>query len=267
MLDDEGRELDATLDIEPRSYGADVVLHARGGRRESSTNPDYFPALELVLERMSRAVPTIEQITVDSKVALQMSAERRVVEVGCPIVLTPATDMKALRIRITEAQPAAASSMAAGRLGGNKTKRIRIRFSFDTEASSAAELLDARADAVATNDPASSVFGRPYTDDPVNRSVTPAGVFSRDDSKLERALAGHAVTQNGLAAHLREHGLEPRKRGFGEPDFDIAWVTSKTVVVAEVKTLHKSNLVHQLRVGIGQVLQYRELLRARQACR
>ena len=152
--------------------------------------------------------------------------------------------------------------MSAGRPGGNKTKRIRIRFSFDTEAFSAVELLEATTDASVADDLTSSVFGRPYTDDPVNRSVTPAGVFSRDDSKVERALAGHAITQNWLASYLRRHGLEPRKRSSGDPDFDIAWATSETLVVAEVKSLHKANLVHQMRVGIGQVLQYRELLRA-----
>ena len=261
LLDDEGQELRATLDIEPTIDGADIVLHARGGSRGSGVNPDYFPTLELMLERMSRATPTIERITIDSKVALKLPAERRLVDAGCPISLTPAIDMKALRIRITEAQPAAASSMPSGKPGGNKTKRIRITFLFDTRVHAAAELLHARLDDNEPRSQASSKLGRPYTDDPVDRRVTSAGVFSRDDSKVERALAGHATTQNALASHLRRCGLEPRKRVSGEPDFDIAWVTTTALVVAEVKSLHEANVVHQLRVGIGQVLQYRELLR------
>ncbi len=262
LLDDDGSELEADFDLEPTLSGADVVLHSSGGSKNGpSRNPDYFSALELLLERMSRATPVIDKITVESTEALKMPPERRVVHVGCPITLAPSLDLRALRIQITEAQTSAASSMPTGRPGGNKTKRIRLSFSFDTEVHDVTELLDVVSDPGDTKSRTSSPFGRPYTDDPVDRKIASTGVFSRDDSKVERALAGHAETQNALAAHLRDHDLEPRKRGVGEPDFDIAWSDDVGIVVAEVKSLHAANVVHQLRVGIGQVLQYRETLR------
>ena len=58
-------------------------------------------------------------------------------------------------------------------------------------------------------------------------------------------------------------GREPRSPGVGEPNFDLAWTEAgtATVVVAEVKSLTDANEEKQLRLGLGQVLRYRHLLR------
>lgn len=73
-------------------------------------------------------------------------------------------------------------------------------------------------------------------------------------------MRGHARTQNALAGLLRSRGLRPRSAKPGEPQFDIAWVNGPTLFVAEVKSLTKRNEEQQLRLGLGQVLRYRNLL-------
>lgn len=86
--------------------------------------------------------------------------------------------------------------------------------------------------------------------------------FIVDPHVVERGNRGHAMTQNALAAFLREHGIDPRSPGRGEPDYDLAWALERGVAVAEVKSITDANEERQLRLGLGQVLRYRHLLRA-----
>lgn len=44
-------------------------------------------------------------------------------------------------------------------------------------------------------------------------------------------------------------------------DFDVAWELDEEVTAAEVKSLTEANEVVQLRLGLGQVLHYQDLLR------
>jgi hypothetical protein len=84
--------------------------------------------------------------------------------------------------------------------------------------------------------------------------------FTVDPAIVERGLRGHADTQNELARVLREAGLTPRSRRLGEPNFDLAWQAGGTVFVAEVKSITNDNEEEQLRLGLGQVLRYRQQL-------
>lgn len=84
--------------------------------------------------------------------------------------------------------------------------------------------------------------------------------FSVDPGLVERALRGHADTQNELAEVLRGAGIEPRSPGPNEPNFDLAWKTIGTLFVAEVKSITDENEEGQLRLGLGQVLRYRHRL-------
>jgi hypothetical protein len=96
-------------------------------------------------------------------------------------------------------------------------------------------------------------------------SSLPAGrdPFTVDPAVVERGLRGHAETQNGLAATLKAAGLNPRSPRPGEPNFDIAWeARDGTVFVAEVKSVTDLNEERQLRLGLGQVLRYRDLMRS-----
>jgi hypothetical protein len=81
-----------------------------------------------------------------------------------------------------------------------------------------------------------------------------------DPALVERGLRGHADTQNELARVLHDAGLTPRSRLPQEPNFDLAWQIGDTVFVAEIKSITDDNEEEQLRLGLGQVLRYRQRL-------
>ena len=75
-----------------------------------------------------------------------------------------------------------------------------------------------------------------------------------------RGLRAHNVTQNLLARAVREAGHEPRRPKPDEPQYDLAWEAGDVTWVAEVKSITPQNEERQLRLGLGQVLRYRQLL-------
>ena len=81
-----------------------------------------------------------------------------------------------------------------------------------------------------------------------------------DPDVIDRGRRGHARTQNSLANLVQAHGMEPLPPN-GEPKFDVAWRDGDRKYVAEVKSLTKRNEEKQLRLGLGQVLRYRQLQR------
>jgi hypothetical protein len=87
--------------------------------------------------------------------------------------------------------------------------------------------------------------------------------FAVDPAVVERGVRGHVDAQNAIADALEAVGLEPRSPLPGEPEFDLAWISDGTVYVAEVKSLTARNEEKQLRLGLGQVLRYRSVLRRR----
>ena len=90
----------------------------------------------------------------------------------------------------------------------------------------------------------------------------PALAAGVDPTLVERGLRGHTDTQNELASVLRNAGIEPRSCLPPEPNFDLAWQKNETVFVAEVKSITADNEEVQLRLGLGQVLRYRQRLSA-----
>jgi hypothetical protein len=103
-------------------------------------------------------------------------------------------------------------------------------------------------------------FGALYRHADESTSVGQRDPFSVDPALVERALRGHASTQNGLAAFLRAAGIEPRSPNPNEPNFDLAWSHNGVYWVAEVKSLTAANEEKQLRLGLGQLLRYKQLL-------
>jgi hypothetical protein len=112
---------------------------------------------------------------------------------------------------------------------------------------------------------------RPTTSDVLGTAYRPAAAsalpdarepFTVDPAVVERGLRGHADTQNALAELLREAGIDPRSPRPDEPNFDLAWKRDNTVYVAEVKSISDTNEERQLRLGLGQVLRYRDLMKA-----
>jgi hypothetical protein len=104
-------------------------------------------------------------------------------------------------------------------------------------------------------------LGTAYRQAQVSPLPTERQPFSVDPALVERGLKGHVDTQNELAQVLRQAGIEPRSRLPSEPNFDLAWEREGTVFVAEVKSITDDNEEEQLRLGLGQVLRYRQRLR------
>jgi hypothetical protein len=147
----------------------------------------------------------------------------------------------------------------AAELGSALAEAIRNDFDAvfavaDEPALSSAELADQRT--------ASFGLGAPYRQVPVTELSGSRDPFSVDPALVERGLRGHTDTQNELASVLRNAGIEPRRGLPSGPNFDLAWQKNETVFVAEVKSITTENEEQQLRLGLGQVLRYRQRLLA-----
>ena len=106
-------------------------------------------------------------------------------------------------------------------------------------------------------------FGAPY-----RRAEPTAGdgtlvVIERDPAAMERALEGHATTQNRLADFVAARGFSPLSPVGSTVQFDLAWDGGEELWVTEVKSLSGQNEAVQLRLGLGQVLEYAWRLRSR----
>lgn len=99
---------------------------------------------------------------------------------------------------------------------------------------------------------------------PANENVSSAAPepFEVDPDERDRGTEAHATTQNQLAAIAAERGSTPRSPRKGEPNFDIAWEEGDVLVVIEVKSITGKNAEKQLRLALGQLLRYRDLLEA-----
>jgi hypothetical protein len=84
-----------------------------------------------------------------------------------------------------------------------------------------------------------------------------------DPDKVDRGNQAHAETQDALADFLRSRGIAPLAPTADEPEFDLAWDHNGTIYVAEVKSVTIENEEKQLRLGLGQVLRYRQALMLR----
>jgi hypothetical protein len=147
----------------------------------------------------------------------------------------------------------------AAQLGPSLAEAIRSDFDAvfavaDEPALSSAELVDPRT--------ASPGLGTPYRQVPATELSGSRDPFSVDPALVERGLRGHTDTQNELAGVLSNAGIEPRRGLRPGPDFDLAWQKNGTVFVAEVKSITADNEEQQLRLGLGQVLRYRQHLSA-----
>jgi hypothetical protein len=102
-------------------------------------------------------------------------------------------------------------------------------------------------------------LGRPFKKPEVKPS-SPRQPFAVDPDKVDRATKGHADTLIALAEHLETVGIVPHEWTVPQPLFDLAWEHTGTLFVAEVKSLTLRNEERQLRLGLGQVLRYRQTM-------
>jgi hypothetical protein len=84
-------------------------------------------------------------------------------------------------------------------------------------------------------------------------------VFAFDPNALDRATLEHERVQNRLAELAAGYGLEPLRVDRG-PDVDLAWADREDRTVVEVKTITARNETRQLRLGLGQLLDYHDQL-------
>lgn len=108
-----------------------------------------------------------------------------------------------------------------------------------------------------------SGLGDDWEDEPETMPSAPSVADPDDPDRAGRGRVVHAQTVNALAAEIRAAGLAPRQAVSEEPDYDVAFVGSDgTPWVVEVKSITDDNEEHQLRLGLGQVLRYRQRLAA-----
>jgi len=85
--------------------------------------------------------------------------------------------------------------------------------------------------------------------------------FRLPTKALEHSSRAHARIQNSLGSWLKAKKLKPFSPNAGHlAQFDIAWKFRGKFYVCEVKSLNRVNEDQQLRLGLGQVLHYKQLL-------
>jgi hypothetical protein len=80
-----------------------------------------------------------------------------------------------------------------------------------------------------------------------------------DLAELDRATKRHMDLQDRLADALSRRGIEPRSPGSWQPKFDLAFEHAGKRFVVEVKSGDPVS-AQQVRLGAGQLLEYRHLL-------
>jgi len=101
----------------------------------------------------------------------------------------------------------------------------------------------------------------------VNEDIrtAPSEPFALDPNVIDRGTKGHNRTQNLLRSFLENKGVRTMQpnAALDDPDFDLGWERGGVWFVAEVKSLTDSNETQQLRLAIGQVLDYQDRLSRR----
>lgn len=87
-------------------------------------------------------------------------------------------------------------------------------------------------------------------------SSTRQQVFEVDPDVVDRGTRGHRVTQNLLAEWAKANRWIPIQPEAGDPPFDLGWWDQDRFVVVEVKSLTRKNERHQIRLGLGKILDY-----------
>lgn len=102
----------------------------------------------------------------------------------------------------------------------------------------------------------------PYREADEEASTETKDVIEVDPDVLDRGRRGHARTQNLISEWARSQGFEPLRPSAGDPAFDVGWWEGDSFTVVEVKSITDKNETTQLRLGLGQVLDYTNQLRS-----
>ena len=97
--------------------------------------------------------------------------------------------------------------------------------------------------------------------------VAESSVQVYDPRALQAATTRHHELQEALARLLQQEGHAPLRPRALDPQFDLAWRDEAALNLVEVKSLSEGGEDHQLRLGLGQVLDYRHQLSEREPTR
>lgn len=107
------------------------------------------------------------------------------------------------------------------------------------------------------------VVGVAYAPAVVTAPVSPQPT-SCDADSFGAGCAVHMATLDALASYVASQGCKPLGPAIADPPFDLAWRHSDHLVVVEIRSIRDDNRRHQVRLGLGQVLEYRSVLMVRE---
>lgn len=89
-----------------------------------------------------------------------------------------------------------------------------------------------------------------------------AGMLATDLDLLDKGTEAHEATIAALIDHLGRRQIEVRGHARNAPRFDAGWSVGSDVYIAEVKSLTGISEDQQIRLGIGQILDYAQQLKS-----
>ena len=236
----DGVELDAAFSVDQQGSSSKLTIESRGGGR----NGDYEPAFALAVDRLLNSGWIVVDALLasnDPKVRQASVAERRIFgPAAYPLSGSGFEITSALRNEAKQMfrEPNARSG------GGNATKRIEVSFSHSEP------------DRILLSDlEAEGAELHPWANEEVVVEMKIGERDAADPAARTAGLRRHAVAQNKLVRAYRDAGGQPF---VSKHNLDAAWTMpgSSTVFVAEVKGITKANEVGQLRLGLGQVIDF-----------
>lgn len=87
-------------------------------------------------------------------------------------------------------------------------------------------------------------------------TVRRAKALTIDLGALDAGTAAHENVVRLLGEYLEHKGIDPQRSPRRGPAFDIGWKRGHTYFVGEVKSLGGASEDQQIRLGLGQVLDY-----------
>jgi hypothetical protein len=230
----------------------------------------YRVTLGHLLDRLAALEASLTVARLDSAPSRRLSAARRTLELGrtWPIAIAAEPDLDRLRKDIGHGL--AAIKLRPRKKGGNSTRRLRLEVTVPGAMSAAdlhAVLVDGNlfAERPRRSSKRRSALRLAETvdyrsDGWVEPREHERRSFADNPDLRGRGARAHTQTQDAFASALRRCGLRPKSASRdGRATFDIAWSWAQTVHVGEVKSLAGDNEERQLRLGLGQVLRYRDL--------
>lgn len=92
------------------------------------------------------------------------------------------------------------------------------------------------------------------------------GALALDLAHLDKGTEAHESTIAALIEHLARQHVELRGHARNAPRFEAGWSRGDDVFIAEVKSLTGASEDQQIRLGIGQVLDYAHQLQLARTC-